>query len=67
MKTRIVRDGKHYMVSTVDTWDAGWETMVFPCTPDGDVTDYGELACQRYYGEEDATNGHAQMVLDFQP
>ena len=65
MKTKIERGGKEYMVSTVETFDKGWETMVFEIR-DGDVY-YADLACRRYEDEVQATAGHIAMVVDFQP
>jgi hypothetical protein len=65
MKTKIERDGKEYMVSTVDTFDKGWETMVFEMR-EGEVY-YADLACRRYEDEQQATAVHIAMVADFQP
>jgi len=65
MKTKIKRGEKEFMVSTVETFDKGWETMVFEMR-EGDVY-YADLACRRYEDEEQATAGHIEMVSDFQP
>jgi hypothetical protein len=71
LRTVIRRGDNFYMVSTSDTFDAGWETMVFPCSEAGKVTSYGELACRRYgrgdNAKADAWNGHNRMVDNFQP
>lgn len=65
----IVRDGKYYLVSTVllDSMHIGgqYETMVFPCTEAGQVTDWGHLTLQRYMTEEEALNGHDGTVAGF--
>lgn len=65
LKTVITRSTGHYIVSTVDTFDAGLETMVFPCTKDGEVTDYGDLYSARYDTVEEARNGHQHAVDTF--
>ena len=54
--------GLKYYVSTVDTRDAGWETMVFPYDLNGNV-DYCEVHCCRYSSEDKASQGH-QYVVD---
>ena len=66
-RTLIQRGDKHYVVSTADTFDMGWETMVFPAREDGTVIDYTDLACVRYSNADAAAAGHAAMVIDFQP
>lgn len=65
LKTVIERATGHYIVSTVDTFDAGLETMVFRCDKSGNVTDYTDLAAARYDTEEEARNGHQHMVDTF--
>lgn len=67
MKNIIKKNGKHYLVSTVDTFDNGWETMVFLCDADGEVADWAELACNRYSDREEADTGHFEMVQNFHP
>lgn len=66
-RTVIERDGAFYLVSTVDVPLSGWETLVFPCTRDGEVTSWGEVVGRRYADETAAIGGHAAMLLDFQP
>lgn len=39
-----------------------FETMVFPTGPDNTVSDWGDLDCDRYSTEEEALEGHKQMV-----
>ena len=65
LKTVIERATGYYLVSTVDTFDAGLETMVFRCKKDGEVTDYTDLASDRYNTVEEARNGHQHMVDTF--
>jgi hypothetical protein len=38
-----------------------YETMVFPAK-DGKIIDYGDLFCERYTTEEEATAGHQAVV-----
>jgi hypothetical protein len=71
MKTIIYRHrhgiGQHFLVSTVYAKfsPVGYETMVFPCNPDGKVTSWVELAVDRYRTEEQASEGHNLMCSVF--
>jgi hypothetical protein len=70
---RTIVGGK-YLVSTIalsgaELWpgiyeEAGgaYETMVFPCDEQGIVSDWTELACQRYRTRGEAMTGHMNMV-----
>jgi hypothetical protein len=66
IKTIIPRtvegEERHFLVSTCNTFDHGWETMVFPCKADGAVSDWGDLYTQRYATQEEAKIGHQQTV-----
>lgn len=42
-----------------------FETMVFPCDEQGNVTNWRELDCRRYHSVEAARDGHNDVVLDF--
>ena len=42
-----------------------FETMVFPCDEQGNVTDWMELTCRRYRSVADARAGHNDVVLDW--
>ncbi len=41
---------------------APFETMVFACESDGDVSDFMALACERYESRAEAEEGHRAMV-----
>lgn len=49
-------------IDTCYTLDCGLETMVFPCTENGVVTDWMDLDCDRYFTESTARAGHELMV-----
>lgn len=53
----------HYVVSTVELFiplnGERYETMVFPCDNNGNVTDYHDVDCHRYETESAARDGHA--------
>lgn len=59
--TSFTDNGKYY-ISTNDTPDNGFETMVFPAQ-NGRVIDWGELDVCWYESEDDASAGHDEMVL----
>ena len=52
-----------FFVSTMDTFDRGWETMVFPVI--GGNVDYGELYADRYLTEQAAKEGHAKVLAEW--
>ena len=56
-------DNNKFFVSTQDTFDHGWETMVFPII-DGQV-DYGELYADRYPNEIQADEGHRKVLAEW--
>lgn len=66
LKNVIQRGDKYYFVSTNDTRDNGFETMVFPFDLyEGRVSSWGELAFDRYDTAEQAKKGHQRMVENF--
>jgi hypothetical protein len=67
MKTVIKIGSDHYLVSTVEVYAIGWETMVFRCDPEGEVTNWRELYGVRYRNEFDATAGHSRVCSQFEP
>ena len=52
-----------FFVSTMDTFDRGWETMVFPII--NGVVDYGDLYADRYLTEQAAKEGHAKVLAEW--
>ena len=52
-----------FFVSTMDTFDRGWETMVFPII--NCVVDYGDLYADRYLTEQAAKEGHAKVLAEW--
>lgn len=65
-KTVITRNGAHYLVSTVSLpFGDGFETMIFACNVDGEVTDWGDLYCDRHDDGDAANAGHDRAVAAF--
>jgi hypothetical protein len=60
-KTKVEKNGKTYEVSTVDTFDAGWETLVFLADGGYVCTDVEDHYC----GYEEAKAGHEKAVREF--
>ncbi len=58
--------GQHVVVSTVllpHLWGrVEYETMTFAADEAGEITDWLELDCDRYYTPEQAVEGHADVV-----
>lgn len=61
-KDYVVVNGTHYYVSTVSTFDAGWETMVFPCDEDNRIISWADLYCRHYPNESSAKEGHKHTI-----
>lgn len=53
---------QNYYISTADTFDVGWETMVFTCDEDCRVTDWCEKYKLNYANESAAVNGHKYVI-----
>ena len=54
--------GKYYYVDSCFTFDNSYETMVFPCTPNGTVTNWMHLYARWYKTSIDMRNGHKEIV-----
>lgn len=54
--------GKTYYVDSNNTLDHGYETMVFECDKDGNVTSWRDLDCELYDSLEEMQAGHKAMV-----
>ncbi len=61
--TNVVgRNGKHYYVSSCYTFDNGYETMIFYCDKNGNVTDWNDLYCEHYSDELAMTQRHMEII-----
>ena len=52
----------YVLVDTRCTPDHGWETMVFKCNQKGTVKNWTDLDCRNYGTQQEANNGHAEIV-----
>lgn len=59
VKTRTMG---YVWIDTCDTFDRGWETMVFRCNENGNVLDWMDLDSELYINENNAFKGHDEMV-----
>ncbi len=64
-RKHITANGR-YFISTNDTWDHGWETMVFSRDPVTEEIDFSELDVDRYNDMEEAYDGHDAMILKWE-
>lgn len=53
--------GKYVVIDSRDTCDAGYETMVFESSADGEVLNWSELDIGRYENWQDMEKGHKSM------
>lgn len=69
LKTFITRGENNFLVSTLFARVSphGWETMVFPCDAEGNVTDWCEAFGTQWKDETEARLGHDKTVATFQP
>ena len=64
-KKHITQNGK-YFISTNDTWDRGWETMVFRRDPSNDNIDWTGLDSDHYNDIKEAYSGHESMIAKWE-
>ena len=50
------------LVDSADTFDVGYETMVFKCDKTGHIEEYLELDRAIYTSVEDMERGHQEMI-----
>ena len=50
------------VVDSCNTFDVGYETMVFPCDDSGNITSFLELDRRIYDTEEEMKTGHYEMM-----
>ena len=63
--TNIVEyKGNYYYIDSCYTLDCGYETMVFPCDEKGNVTDWGDLYCERYSTQAEMEAGHKAIIAN---
>ena len=61
LKDYVVVNGQEYYVSTKNTFDVGFETMVVECK-DKYVTDWSEKFFKLYNTKEEAIEGHSYTI-----
>lgn len=54
-------NGRYVAVSTADTFDAGWETMVFR-SDSHEILDFDDLDRMNYNSRQEAEAGHQKMI-----
>ena len=59
-------DGKLFYVDSAITFDNGFETMVFPCDKDGQVTSWFELYVEHYKSEEEMEQRHKYICRNLE-
>lgn len=60
----VEHKGNYYFVDSCYTLDHGYETMIFPCTKEGNVTNWCELYCEIYDTETEMQDAHKAIVAD---
>lgn len=56
------KSDKQFIVSTVNSFERGWETIVFEANESGEVLNWGELYQDLYDDKEEAKAGHKKTV-----
>ncbi len=63
MRTHIqTANGQYVAVDTANTFDAGWETMVFRSNGK-EIVSFKDLDCMRYDSRQEAMKGHSDMII----
>ena len=57
-------NGNYYYVDSCYTLDHGYETMVFACDSNGNVTDWGDLYCDIYDNADEMELKHYEIIAD---
>lgn len=65
VKTNRTSSGYAY-IDTANTFDKGWETMVFECDRHGYVRTWNDLYVRRYPNKQSARQGHAETVREWE-
>lgn len=60
----VEHKGNYYFVDSCYTLDHGYETMIFACDANGNVTDWSDLYCDRYLSEREMVAAHKAIVAD---
>lgn len=64
-RTIISNGENHFCIDTCYTDDCGNESMVFECDENGEVTDWDDLDCRRYFGDSEMEKVHNEMVQNW--
>ena len=63
--TNIVEHhGNYYYVDSRYTFDHGYETMIFHCNANGQVTDWCDLYAEWYTSQKEMATRHKQIIDD---
>lgn len=57
-------NGNYYYVDSCHTLDHGYETMVFACDSEGNVTDWSDLYAERYTTRAEMKLGHVETIAN---
>lgn len=60
----VEHKGNYYYVDSCYTLDHGYETMIFPCDENGNVTNWGELYTEWYENATEMEMRHEAIVAD---
>ena len=60
----VEHKGNYYFVDSCYTLDHGYETMIFPCDKNGNVTNWGDLYCDIYDTESEMVCAHNKIVAN---
>lgn len=61
-----MEDGTLFYVDSAEAFDAGFETMVFPCDEDGQVTSWRERYVEHYKSEKEMEQRHIYICRNLE-
>ena len=60
----VEHKGNYYFVDSCYTLDHGYETMIFTCDANGNVTNWSDLYCDIHLSERQMIDAHRAIVAD---
>jgi len=62
----VKSNNKYYFVDSNNTFDAGYETMIFSCDENGENIDYSDLYAGWYDTEEEMRETHYKVCSELE-
>lgn len=64
MKTVVLFENKHYLISQVENTFVGLETLIFKCDKNGNVLDWVDVGGSRDVSRDEVLNNFLSYIYD---